>query len=108
LFGLEPAVETRQVFLLWIILFLFGISQWKEPKGSVIVTPAPPSRLKPKMEQQKVVVFLRERKQGAGHKLLHIDTCDLSGDTRVQSAFVPAGSQPHEIRTSLPRLKCID
>src|ERR1700733_6444101 len=28
---------------------------------------APPSRLKPKMEQQKVVVFLRERKQGAGH-----------------------------------------
>src|SRR5208337_3997491 len=29
---------------------------------------APPSRLKPKMEQQKVVVFLRERKQGAGHE----------------------------------------
>src|SRR6266852_2028408 len=28
---------------------------------------APPSRLKPKMEQQKLVVFLRERKQGAGH-----------------------------------------
>src|SRR6202166_1557203 len=27
---------------------------------------APPYRLKPKMEQQKVVVFLRERKQGAG------------------------------------------
>jgi transposase InsO family protein len=27
---------------------------------------APPSRLKPEMEQQKVVVFLRERKQGAG------------------------------------------
>ncbi len=30
---------------------------------------APPSRLKPKREQQKVVVFLRERKQGAGHYL---------------------------------------
>src|SRR5271154_7289875 len=28
---------------------------------------APPSRLKPEMEYQKVVVFLRERKQGAGH-----------------------------------------
>src|SRR5208283_3807516 len=28
---------------------------------------APPSRLKPKMERMKVVVFLRERKQGAGH-----------------------------------------
>jgi hypothetical protein len=28
---------------------------------------APPSRLKPEREQQKVVVFLRERKQGAGH-----------------------------------------
>jgi putative transposase len=29
---------------------------------------APPSRLKPEMEQQKFVVFLRERKQGAGHR----------------------------------------
>src|SRR5450432_4322391 len=28
---------------------------------------APPSRLKPKMEKQKAVVFLRERKLGAGH-----------------------------------------
>ncbi len=28
---------------------------------------APPSRLKPRMEKQKIVVFLRERKQGAGH-----------------------------------------
>jgi hypothetical protein len=28
---------------------------------------APPSRLKPEMERMKVVVFLRERKQGAGH-----------------------------------------
>src|SRR5271170_2305627 len=28
---------------------------------------APPSRLKPEREQLKVVVFLRERKQGAGH-----------------------------------------
>jgi len=28
---------------------------------------APPSRLKPEMELKKVVVFLRERKQGAGH-----------------------------------------
>src|SRR5579871_3271170 len=28
---------------------------------------APPSRLIPEREQQKVVVFLRERKQGAGH-----------------------------------------
>jgi hypothetical protein len=27
----------------------------------------PPSRLKPEMESQKVVVFLRERKRGAGH-----------------------------------------
>src|ERR1700690_2820261 len=27
---------------------------------------APPSRLKPKMEKQKAVVFLRERKLGAG------------------------------------------
>src|SRR5271163_1397247 len=30
---------------------------------------APPSRLKPEREQLKVVVFLRERKQGAGHSL---------------------------------------
>src|SRR5271156_270080 len=29
---------------------------------------APPSRLKPEREQLKVVVFLRERKQGAGHQ----------------------------------------
>jgi len=29
---------------------------------------APPSRLKPEMEQEKVVVFLHERKQGAGHQ----------------------------------------
>ncbi|MBZ5616728.1 MAG: hypothetical protein LAO23_22210, partial [Acidobacteriia bacterium] len=28
---------------------------------------APPSRLNPEMEQKKVVVFLREREQGAGH-----------------------------------------
>jgi hypothetical protein len=28
---------------------------------------APPSRLKPEWEAKKVVVFLRERKQGAGH-----------------------------------------
>src|SRR5208283_2847121 len=32
---------------------------------------APPSRLKPKMERMKVVVFLRERKQGAGHGRLY-------------------------------------
>ena len=30
---------------------------------------APPSRLKPEMEQKKFVVFLRERKLGAGHSL---------------------------------------
>ncbi len=30
---------------------------------------APPSRLKPEMERKKVVVFLREPKQGAGHSL---------------------------------------
>ena len=30
--------------------------------------PRPPSRLKPQMEQKKVVVFLRERKQGAGQR----------------------------------------
>src|SRR6185437_2497485 len=29
---------------------------------------APPSRLKPDREQNRVVVFLRERKQGAGHE----------------------------------------
>src|SRR5579863_6683051 len=29
---------------------------------------APPSRLKPEMERKKVVVFLRERKQGAGQR----------------------------------------
>src|SRR5271163_2252871 len=29
---------------------------------------APPSRLKPEREQLKVVVFLRERKQGAGQR----------------------------------------
>src|SRR5450432_1848222 len=29
---------------------------------------APPSRLKPKMEKQKAVVFLRERKLGAGQQ----------------------------------------
>src|SRR5271154_7499989 len=30
---------------------------------------APPSRLKPEREQLKVVVFLRERKQGAGQSV---------------------------------------
>ena len=29
---------------------------------------APPSRLKPETERMKVVVFLRERKLGAGHR----------------------------------------
>src|SRR5271170_3891576 len=33
---------------------------------------APPSRLKPEREQLKVVVFLRERKQGAGQVLLRL------------------------------------
>ena len=31
---------------------------------------APPSRLKPEMEANKFIVFLRERKQGAGHQRL--------------------------------------
>jgi hypothetical protein len=30
---------------------------------------APPSRLKPEMEHTRVVIFLRERKLGAGHSL---------------------------------------
>src|SRR4051812_43465563 len=37
---------------------------------------APPSRLKPEMEQKKVVVFLRERKQGAGQPLMPFDGTD--------------------------------
>ena len=39
---------------------------------------APPSRLKPEMEQQKVVVFLRERKQGAGQADGHVATIDTN------------------------------
>ena len=33
---------------------------------------APPSQLKPRMEKQKVVVFLRERKQGARHNRTYL------------------------------------
>src|SRR5712664_3106140 len=35
---------------------------------------APPSRLKPEMEPNRVVVFLRERKRGAGHAVIAADT----------------------------------
>src|SRR3984885_10201966 len=38
---------------------------------------APPSRLKPEREQQKVVVFLRERKQGAGHHHEHLKVANI-------------------------------
>src|SRR5436305_5426310 len=46
---------------------------------------APPPRLKPRMAQQKLVVFLRERKLGAGqdHRDHHyLRTCSRSACTR--------------------------
>src|SRR6266849_2289061 len=46
---------------------------------------APPSRLKPKMEQQKLVVFLRERKQGAGQKQNVIHTLVATIDDSTAS-----------------------
>ena len=45
----------------------FGPELYCGPQTPSLAPRAPPSRLKPKMEQQKVVVFLREPKWGAGH-----------------------------------------
>lgn len=52
--------------------------------------PTPLSRLNPEMEQQKFVVFLRERKQGAGHQ-----------NTPVQSICRSSVSMPDSCRKSV-------
>src|SRR5579864_1394824 len=44
---------------------------WGKRPQTPAPCPRPPSPLKPEMDQKKFVVFLRERKQGAGHAQEH-------------------------------------
>src|ERR1700674_4972805 len=45
------------------------LSERQGPQTPSLAPRAPPSRLNPDRELNKIVVFLRERKQGAGHWL---------------------------------------
>ena len=49
-----------------------ALSEGQETQTPSLAPRAPPSRLKPESEQQKGVVFLRERKQGAGQTHLSL------------------------------------
>lgn len=61
--------EPRKSLLLLRPQASIALSERQGTQTPSLAPRAPPSRLKPEMEQQKVVVFLRERKQGAGQEL---------------------------------------